>query len=100
MQEGTIPGAGGVPVHFRKFGNSRRALLIPNAAWLGDDLESLAQDRTVVFYDPRGRGNSGPLPDETPATLDRRRRSPAGRCHCPRAGSPVPEGAVGLPQLV
>ena len=54
MQEGAIPGAGGVPVYFRKFGDGRRALPIPNAAWLARDLESLVRDRTVVFYDPRG----------------------------------------------
>ena len=54
MQEGTIPGAGGVPVYFRKFDDGRRALPIPNAAWLARDLESLVRDRTVVFYDPRG----------------------------------------------
>ena len=41
LQEGTIPGAGGVPIYFRKFGNSRRALLIPNAAWLARDLVDL-----------------------------------------------------------
>ena len=27
------------------------------------------RDRTVVFYDPRGRGNSGPLADKTQVTL-------------------------------
>ena len=26
------------------------------------------QDRTVVFYDPRGRGNSGPVADKTQVT--------------------------------
>lgn len=69
-QQGTIQGAGGVPVYFRRFGGGRRALLIPNAAWLGRDFEGLAGDRTVVFYDPRGRGNSGPVADKSQVTLE------------------------------
>ena len=85
--EGNIPGPGGVPIHFRKLGNGRRGLLIPNAAWLARDLESLAgdrlEDRTVVFYDPRGRGNSGPMADKTQATLDGELEDlDLVRCHC------------------
>ena len=57
-------------MYFRKFGSGRRALLIPNAAWLARDFEGLVQDRTVVFYDPRGRGNSGPMADKTQVTLE------------------------------
>jgi proline iminopeptidase len=57
-------------IYYRKFGHSRRGILVPNAAWLANDLQGLVEDRTVVFYDPRGRGNSVPLPDNTPATLE------------------------------
>jgi pimeloyl-ACP methyl ester carboxylesterase len=70
MQEGTTPGPGGVPIYFRKFGNRRRGVVVPNAAWLARDFEILVRDRTVVVYHPRGRGNSGPLPDKSQVTLD------------------------------
>jgi len=69
MQEGTIAGPGGVPVYFRKYGNGHRGVVVPNAAWLARDLEVLTRDRTVVFYDPRGRGESGSLTDKSPVTL-------------------------------
>jgi hypothetical protein len=55
MQAGTIPGPGGVPIYFRKFGNRRRGVVVPNAAWLARDFEILVRDRTVVVYHPRGR---------------------------------------------
>ena len=69
MQEGMFAGAGGVPLYFRRFGEGRRALIVPNAAWLAD-LTGLVQGRTAVFYDPRGRGKSGPVSDKAKITLE------------------------------
>lgn len=70
MQEGTISGAGNVPIYFRRYGSGSRAVIVPNAAWLEPDLKSLAKDRTVIFYDPRGRGKSGAVQDKTQITLE------------------------------
>lgn len=33
MQEGTLTGVGGVPVYYRRYGQGRRALIVPNA-WM------------------------------------------------------------------
>jgi pimeloyl-ACP methyl ester carboxylesterase len=48
-------------MYLRKFGKGRRAVVVPNAAWLEADLESLAKNHTMVFYDPRNRGRSEPF---------------------------------------
>jgi pimeloyl-ACP methyl ester carboxylesterase len=37
-------------------------LLIPGKSWVAEELRDLAKDRTVVFYDPRGRGRSAIAP--------------------------------------
>jgi proline iminopeptidase len=69
MHEGNIP-APGAPIYFRRFGQGSRALVVPNAAWLAADFRDLVQDRSVVFYDPRGRGKSGPVADKAQITLE------------------------------
>ncbi len=60
---------GGVPIYYRRYGQGRRALIVPNASWLEPDFASLIKDRTVIFYDPRGRGRSGPATDKAQVTL-------------------------------
>ena len=70
MQEGKIAGGGGVPIYFRRYGSGSRAVIVPNAAWLEPDLGNLTSGRSVIFYDPRGRGKSGPVPDKKQITLE------------------------------
>ena len=69
-QEGNLTGVGGVPIYFCRYGQGRRALIAPNASWLEPDFTGLIQDRTVIFYDPRGRGRSGRVTDPAQVTLE------------------------------
>src|SRR5579863_9213852 len=70
FEEGTLPGTDAIPIYFRRYGQGRRALIVPNASWLEADFANLIQDRTVIFYDPRGRGRSGPATDKAQITLE------------------------------
>lgn len=60
---GRIPVSDGLEIVFRKVGDGGEALVVPAESWLGPDLEPLTRDRTVVFYDLRGRGRSSEVTD-------------------------------------
>lgn len=68
--QGFVPVANHVELYYRIAGMGRGVLLIPSAAWLEADLEPLAQGRTVVFYDQRGRGRSDVDPDPNRVWMD------------------------------
>jgi proline iminopeptidase len=70
MQEGKFEGSAGIPIYFRRFGQAKRVLIVPNAVWLAADLEEFTRDRNVVFYDSRGRGRSGEVTDKTTISLE------------------------------
>jgi proline iminopeptidase len=67
---GKFEGSSGIQVYFRRFGQGRHSLIVPNAVWLQADLEDLTRDLDVIFYDPRGRGQSDPVTDKTTISLD------------------------------
>ena len=48
----------GTLLAYRKLGSGDEVLIVPGDNWIGRDIERLAKDRTVVFYDARGRGRS------------------------------------------
>lgn len=48
----------GVRLRYVVHGTGRDTVIVPLAAWMERSLEALGDDRTVVFYDPRGRGGS------------------------------------------
>jgi pimeloyl-ACP methyl ester carboxylesterase len=50
--------ADGQRIRYTIRGTGRDTVLVPLAAWLERALDTLTQDRVVVFYDPRGRGGS------------------------------------------
>jgi pimeloyl-ACP methyl ester carboxylesterase len=43
---------------FRRLGDGPHAVLIPNGIYLLDDFATLAQERTLIAFDPRNRGQS------------------------------------------
>jgi proline iminopeptidase len=68
--QGVVPVAKHVELYYRVAGAGRSVVLVPSAAWLEADLEPLAQGRTVVFYDQRGRGRSDADPSLTRVWTD------------------------------
>ncbi len=55
----------GLRLHYRTVGTGSDTVVIPAAAGLAADLESLAQGRRLIFYDQRGRGQSDLDPSES-----------------------------------
>ena len=45
----------------RTIGDGPQVVVIPLAYWNQDQFERIAQGRTFVFYDPRGRRRSTPV---------------------------------------
>ncbi|HEX4136596.1 MAG TPA: alpha/beta hydrolase [Bryobacteraceae bacterium] len=56
--EGNIATPDGVRLFFRTSGNGAKTVVIPNGIYLLEDFRSLAEDRTLIAYDPRNRGRS------------------------------------------
>ena len=54
----TAPANDGVRLRYVIHGTGRDTVIVPLASWMERSLETLSADRTVVFYDPRGRGGS------------------------------------------
>jgi proline iminopeptidase len=54
----------GVSLAVRVVGAGERTLVVPSASWVAADLEPLAADRRVLFYDIRGRGRSDAVTDD------------------------------------
>lgn len=55
----------GLRLYARILGNGPDTVLIPLSAWLARDMGRLAPGRTLIFYDPRGRGGSDYVRDST-----------------------------------
>ncbi|HEY3826979.1 MAG TPA: alpha/beta hydrolase [Bryobacteraceae bacterium] len=53
----------GVRLFFQKLGNGAKTVVIPNGIYLLDDFRPLAEDRTLIAYDPRNRGRSDQTAD-------------------------------------
>jgi pimeloyl-ACP methyl ester carboxylesterase len=48
----------GVRLYVRISGSGPDTVVVPGAAWLARDFERLTPGRTIIFFDPRGRGGS------------------------------------------
>jgi pimeloyl-ACP methyl ester carboxylesterase len=59
----------GLRIHYRVVGTGADTVVIPMDTWWPDDIQQLASGRTLILYDPRGRGRSDPVPDSVPAGL-------------------------------
>lgn len=65
VNEGYVPLQEGLRLYYRVVGDGTRTVVIPAATGLAADLELLAQEHRVIFYDQRGRGQSDVDPDES-----------------------------------
>jgi proline iminopeptidase len=75
MREGHIVTDDGVRLRYRVIGNGADAVIVANtAAWLEDELATLAGNRTLVFFDARNRGGSDRVTDPLRLGMDREAR--------------------------
>ena len=63
--EGYITTDDGVRLFFQKLGSSPNAVIIPNAVHMFDSFKTLADNRTLVFFDLRNRGRSDAVSDRS-----------------------------------
>ena len=63
--QGYVPISDGGRLFYRVVGSGSDAVVIPPLSYLVDDLEPLARKRRLIFYDPRGRGGSDAVGDES-----------------------------------
>jgi proline iminopeptidase len=66
---GFVTTADGVKLYYAIYGRSRDTVLVPGGVLLAPYLSSLREDATMVFYDPRGRGQSDWVPDAKRLTM-------------------------------
>lgn len=67
--EGYITTKDNVRLYYRRVGNARKLVLIPNGMYYFDDFKLLADSRTLVFYDVRNRGRSDTITDSSKLAL-------------------------------
>src|SRR5579863_1781448 len=53
----------GLHLYYRILGEGDETLVVPNANWLSDLLQPLAEGRRLILYDPRSRGRSSVVTD-------------------------------------
>jgi pimeloyl-ACP methyl ester carboxylesterase len=63
LTEGYLTRTDGIRLFFQKVGTGPDTVIIPNAAYMFDDFNRLADHRTVIFYDLRNRGRSDAITD-------------------------------------
>lgn len=64
VEEGYVSTQDGTRLFYQKVGRGPQTVIIPGALFLFNDLRQLAEGRTLIFYDMRGRGRSAPIPDD------------------------------------
>jgi pimeloyl-ACP methyl ester carboxylesterase len=68
---GTVPTSDGLELFYERRGGGQDVVVVPSASWVARDMDALAPDRSVVFYDIRGRGRSSAILDEAHLALER-----------------------------
>lgn len=53
----------GLHLYYRVLGEGAETVVIPNANWLWEPLQPLAEGRRLILYDPRSRGRSSAVTD-------------------------------------
>src|SRR5260370_34802137 len=61
--EGLVFVRRGLHLYYRILGDGRETVVVPNANWLADALQPLAEGRRLILYDPRSRGRSSTVTD-------------------------------------
>ncbi len=69
-RSGTFATSDGTRLAWERLGSGDQVLVVPMRLYLSEPLAPLAEGRTVVFYDPRGRGASDAA-DTSSVSLDR-----------------------------
>jgi proline iminopeptidase len=64
VEEGYVVTDDGTRLFYQKTGNGPQKVIIPGRLFLFDDFKQLANGRTLIFYDMRGRGRSDAIPDD------------------------------------
>jgi pimeloyl-ACP methyl ester carboxylesterase len=60
----------GLHLYYHVLGEGRETLVVPNANWLSDLLQPLAEGRRLILYDPRSRGRSSAVTDSRHLSLE------------------------------
>ena len=60
----------GLHLYYQVLGDGAETVLIPNANWLAELLQPLAEGRRLIFYDPRSRGRSSAVTDGRQLSLE------------------------------
>jgi len=61
LGEGFVTTADGVELFYQKFGEGAQVVVAPGGMYLAGEFPRLAEARTVVLFDQRGRSRSAPL---------------------------------------
>ena len=65
IENGYVKTQDGVNLYYNKVGMGSEVVIIPAGMYLADEFKQLANnERTVIFYDQRGRGNSDEITDQ------------------------------------
>lgn len=70
FEESYVTTPDGVRLYVRVSGSGPDTVIVPAAAWLARDLGPLVPGRTLIFFDPRGRGASDAVLDTTRLGLE------------------------------
>lgn len=60
----------GLHLYYHVLGEGRETVVVPNANWLSDLLQPLAEGRRLILYDPRSRGRSSAVTDSRYLSLE------------------------------
>ncbi|MEP6729426.1 MAG: alpha/beta hydrolase [bacterium] len=69
-REGFVTTADGARLHYHIVGRGKPIVIVPAGLFLERDMSRLAHNRTLVFYDMRGRGASAPIDDSARVSID------------------------------
>lgn len=60
----------GLHLYYRILGEGVETVVVPNANWLWEPLQPLAEGRRLILYDPRSRGRSSAVTDSRQLSLE------------------------------
>jgi proline iminopeptidase len=60
----------GLHLYYQTVGEGPGTVVVPNANWLAEALQPLAEGRRLIFYDPRSRGRSSTVSDRRQLGLE------------------------------
>jgi proline iminopeptidase len=60
----------GLHLYYNVLGEGPETVVVPNANWLSELLQPLAEDRRLILYDPRSRGRSSTVTDARYLSLE------------------------------